>query len=269
MAYLCWVVVRLHSTPRRRIIFLFEVREDRSRILIRSDRLKCLITLILFFFLLANLSASSSNLIFLPLEERGVEVQIEGLNPQFIAFFLVHPQGMRELLSSKEIFTIPMETGGDYRLYGEYIDEDVSYRAKFILSTSGRERTYSEGVGGSLLEILPQLPPEEMKKDRTFVGKVVRYGVAKEGALLEVLKPNKEISYFESDEMGIFRAPLNRPGVYVVTGSIREGLLHQTSYTFVVEDDTRERAIQSYFYLFFLLLLFFYIVFKYFKRVIG
>lgn len=234
--------------------------------------MKYLPVIILLFFILSTPPVSSHTIYLLPFEEERVEVYVEGLEHHSISIFLIHPHGRRETLSIPDpssVITIPIETGGDYRLYGEYIHEDSTYRAKTILSSPGRERTYSEGLGGSFLEILPQQPPEEMKKDRTFTGKIVRYGVAVEGVLLEVLRPDQELFYVESDREGRFQWPLKRPGSYTITGTLREGVVHRTSYTFFVEDDTRERAIQHYFYLFFLLLLFFYILFRHVKRVFG
>lgn len=237
---------------------------------VRGDGLQYLTLLFLFllFFSFFN-PASSQTLFFLPGEEEGLlEVTIEGLNPHAINFYLLHPKGMREGLTLYEdSLFIPPVGDGDYKVYGDYVDEEISYRAKYILPSQGRERTYREEVGGGYLEILPLLPPEEMKEDTLFTGRVVRQGVPVEGVLLEVMDPNSLTFSVESNGEGLFHFSLKRPGTYIITGLYEEGPLRFTSYTLIVRDASRERAFQNYLYLLFLLLLFLYILIRYVRKI--
>lgn len=229
----------------------------------------------IFLFILLLITTPpvfSQSLYFLPSEEEGrVEVVAQGLDPSLFSFYVLFPQGRRESLALERGRFIPSWEGkGDYRLYGDYVDEDLQFRAKMLFSSPGRERTHSEGVGGGYLEILPLLPPEDMKKGRSFSGRVLKNGVPMEGVTMEVLEFGRETFSLQVNREGFFTLPLRRPGIYLLTATYPgAGLLWVSTYTFRVYDDTQERVIGHYLFLLFLLLLFFLVLIRYLKRTMG
>lgn len=225
--------------------------------------------IILILFLLFCSPHTAYSLYFLPLEgEGGAQVVAAGLDPSLFSFYVVYPQGTRQSLSVEEgQIILPREGGGDYRLYGDYADEESMFRSKILFSSSGRERTYSEGMGGGYLEILPLQPPEEVKKGTLFTGRVVKNGVPLEGANLAVIERGQEPRPLVSKGEGYFELPVKRPGIYIISITGLEGGLHLLGrYTLVVEDDTRERIFYHYSYLLFFLFLFLFFLIRYFKR---